>query len=76
MAYGQLNFLLSPLEVNGGGGNQVAHFSQILVITNSTMDDINHAHPDLPRCKFGYVRAVKSCDVIKGYSNIFANNFG
>ena len=47
------------------GKNQVAHFSQLFVIANSTMDDINPDHPGLPRGKFCYVTAVRSCDVIK-----------
>ena len=51
---------------------QVAHFSQILiVITNSNIDGIIHGHPGLLRCKFWYVTAVRSCDVIKGHQNVF-----
>ena len=55
-----------------GGGDQLAHFSQILVvIAISIMDDISHDHPRLSRCDFGYVSAVRSCDVIKGHQNVF-----
>ena len=59
------------------GENQLAHFSQILVaIATSIMDDISHdfSHPRLPRCKFVYVTAVRSSDVIKGHQN-FVNSF-
>ena len=35
------------------------------------MDDINHDHSRLPGCKFGYMTAVRSCDVIKGHQNVF-----
>ena len=41
------------------GENEVAHFSQILVvIANPTIDDISHDHPELPKFKFCYVTAV------------------
>ena len=58
--------------------NQVTHFAQILVlIANSTMGDISHDFPELPRYKACYVTAVTSCDVIKGHQNVFfANNYG
>ena len=35
------------------------------------MDDISHGHPTLSRCKFVYVTAVRSCDVIKGSPKCF-----
>ena len=47
----------------------------LVVIATSIMDDISHDHPRLSRCKFGYVTAVRSCDVIKGRQNVFANSF-
>ena len=53
------------------GENQVAHFSQIFVITHSTMDDISHNHPALLTCKFCYVIAVRLCDVMKGHQHVF-----
>ena len=54
------------------GENAMTHFSQILVvIANSTMDDISNDHPGLPRCTFCYGTAVRSCDVIKGHQNVF-----
>ena len=57
------------------GGNQLSHFSQIfVVIAASIIDDISHEHSRLPRCKIGYMTAVKSCDVIKGYQKFFANS--
>ena len=55
------------------GKNQVTHFLHIpVVIANSIIDDMSHDHHGLPRCKFGYVRAVRSCDVIKGHKMFFA----
>ena len=60
----------------GGGGNRLAHFGQILVvIAIHIMDDISHDHPRLSRCDFGYVSAVRSCDVIKGHPNVLAYSF-
>ena len=35
------------------------------------MDDISHDHPVLPRCKFCYVLAMRSSDIIKGHQNVF-----
>ena len=67
---GEVNILTSPFNgVNPvNGGDQVAHFLPILVaITTSITDDISHDHPELPRCKYGYATAVRSCDVIKGH---------
>ena len=50
MTEGQVNFLTSPIphfKSMGEGQWEKAHFSQILVvITNSTMDDISHDHTD------------------------------
>ena len=59
------------------GENQLAHFSQILVvIATSIIGDISPKHPRLPRCKFGYVTAVRSCDAIKGHKMcLIANIF-
>ena len=59
------------------GENQVTHFSQILVvIANSTMDDISHDHPGLPRLKFCYMTVVMLCEVVKGHQKVvFANSF-
>ena len=38
------------------------------------MNDIIHDHRGLTRCKFCYVTAVRSCDVIEGHRNAFANS--
>ena len=35
------------------------------------MDDINYDHPELPRCKYCYVTAVRSFDVIEGHQFFF-----
>ena len=43
-----------------GERDQVDHFSQILVvIAYSSMNDINHDHTVLPRCKSCYVTVVR-----------------
>ena len=34
-----------------------------------------HQSWPLSRCDFGYVSAVRSCDIIKGHQNVFANSF-
>ena len=49
----------------------------LVVIATSIMDmdDISHDHSRLSRCNFGYVSAVRACDVIKGHQNVFANSF-
>ena len=63
-------------QCNGGvsGGS---FLSQILVaMTDSTMGDISYTHLALPRCKFCYVTAVRSCNVIKGHHNFLTNSFG
>ena len=39
------------------------------------MDDISHDHSRLPIYDFSNVSAVRSCDVIKGHQNVFANSF-
>ena len=74
MTEGQVNFLTSPIphfKSMGEGQWEKAHFSQILVVmTISTMDDISHDHSGLIRCKFCYVPAVRSCDVIKGHQHV------
>ena len=53
MTYLQVNFLTSRFISQWGKMKWLIFFSKILVvITISIMDDIRHAHPGLPRCKF------------------------
>ena len=53
------------------GENKVAHLSQMLVIAATIMYEISHDRLSLPRCKFGYVTALRSWDVIKRHQNVF-----
>ena len=43
----------------------------LLVIANFMMNDISHDNMGLPRSKYCYVPAMRSCDVIKGHQNVF-----
>ena len=68
-------FLDFPI-ISHGGKIKWLIFSQIpVVIATAIMDDTNHDHPRLPRCKFGYVTAVRLCDVIKQKVLFFGNSF-
>ena len=51
-------------------------FTNTLLIEHSTMDDISHDHPELPRYKLCFMSAVRSCGVFKGHQNVvFESHF-